>query len=48
MDGYKHFQKGRKGRRRGGVVLHVKEKFECMEVSYGGHKCSCQVPLNQD
>lgn len=31
-NGYKFFWKGRKGRKEGSV--YVKEKFECMEVSY--------------
>jgi len=32
--GYKLFWGGRKRRREGGIALHVKEKFECMEVSW--------------
>ncbi|PKU31487.1 rna-directed dna polymerase from mobile element jockey- hypothetical protein [Limosa lapponica baueri] len=40
MDVYKLFRKDRKGRRGAGTALYVKEKFECMEVSYGDHKSS--------
>jgi len=35
MDGYSLFCKDRQGRRGGGVVLYVKEEFECREFNYG-------------
>lgn len=41
-DSYKLFQKDRKGRRGGRVVLYVKEKFKCMEASYGDHRNSIE------
>lgn len=37
MDGYNVFQKDMKRKRESGIDLHVKVKFECMEVSYGDH-----------
>ena len=40
MGSNKHFRKDRKGRRGDRVALDVKEKFECMEVSYGDHESS--------
>lgn len=41
VNGYKHFQKDRQGRR-GGVALYVKEKTECIEESSGDHASSIE------
>lgn len=41
-DGYKVFQKDRKGRGEGGIALYVKEKIECMRLSYGDHRSSIE------
>lgn len=35
MDGLKHFQKDRKGRKGGAAALDVKEKSECIEEHSG-------------
>lgn len=35
MDGYKYFQKDKKGRRGGGVALYVTDIFACIEESCG-------------
>lgn len=43
MDGYQFFQKDRRERRGRGVLLYVKEKIQCMEVSYGDLKTLSNV-----
>lgn len=35
MDGYRLFSEDRQGRRGVIVMLYVKEKLECIEISYG-------------
>lgn len=42
MDGYRLFQKDRKGRRGSGVALYVKEKTECIEQSCGDRASSTE------
>lgn len=37
MDGYKYFQKDKKGRRGGGFALYVTDIFACIEESFGDH-----------
>lgn len=43
-DGYTMFQKNRKGRE-GGILLHVKQKIECMRLSYGDYRSSIPVKI---
>ena len=41
MDGYKLFRRDRRGRRRGGVALYVRESFDCTEVHDSDDKVEC-------
>ncbi|KAK4806242.1 LOW QUALITY PROTEIN: hypothetical protein QYF61_013386 [Mycteria americana] len=41
MDGYKLFRTDRQGRRGGGVVLYVRECFDCLELDDGDERVEC-------
>lgn len=41
MDVYKLFRRDRLARRGGGVVLYVKECFDCLELNTGDNMFEC-------